>query len=126
MARTEEEGRKAPFGRLRASFFTPSGEKKTLREEIDIRQRLSWASFDEYVKWKNAINAIKLCADDWQEGSCSCVIFQKDLSCKHLICLSATYGYVEIPTIAKTVPLHEKRKRGAPRGARAGRALIVD
>jgi len=112
-------------------FLAPSGDIKTLtcqevEKYIEIRQRLSWESFDEYVAWKNEIHAIKLCPEDWLQGSCSCVSFQKDLICKHLIGVSATFGYVEIPTIAKTVRLHENRKRGRPKGAATRRALIVD
>ena len=46
--------------------------------------------------------------------------------CKHLIAISATLRLevCVIPKLAKTVPLGQKRKRGAP--SRAKKALIFD
>ena len=55
------------------------------------------------------------CENNWKLGKCTCSYYTKNFMCKHLIAISATLRLVGcvIPLLAKSVPLGQKRKRGA-------------
>jgi hypothetical protein len=85
----------------------------------------NWRNFDSFAIDESKIWYIVPCETNWKLGKCSCPYYTKNFMCKHLIAISATLrleGCV-IPLLAKTVPLGQKRKRGAP--AKAKKALIV-
>ena len=61
--------------------------------------------------------------DNWQQGLCTCPIFQKQYICKHVVGIAILKDYFEVSAEAKTVPLGQKRKRGRP--ALTKKALLV-
>ena len=70
-------------------------------------------------QWR-AVNFIED-RERWTESSCSCDTFQTDYICKHVLMLAVRYGYIEVPTTAKNLPLGALPRRGRP--AAVARAL---
>jgi len=62
--------------------------------------------------------------DNWKESAGSCVPFQKEYVCIHVLGIATFKSLFHVPDVAKTDLLETKRKLGRPR--KAGKSLIVD
>ncbi len=51
----------------------------------------------------------------WENSSCSCKSWQKYLKCSHIISLSVRLKLCTFSTVAYSLPLCHKRKRGKPK-----------
>jgi hypothetical protein len=63
-------------------FIQPSSNPKRLTS-AQIQQyernakRLSWKTFDSYVKWQSQLWKATMDSKDWETASCSCRAFKK-------------------------------------------------
>jgi hypothetical protein len=62
--------------------------------------------------------------DNWCTSTCNCSQHQKNYISKHVIFQAIRFKYVDIPTAAKPMPLHDMQKRGRP--ARVSKVLQMD
>ena len=96
------------------------------KNEIQRYKRKQYSSFTQFKDlqfgmWKVTLpnNAL-----EWKKGFCNCPNFLKEYICKHVIGMAIRLKHCKLPSIAKHVPLGEKRKRGRPR--KATQALLID
>lgn len=85
---------------------------------------LKWSSFDEFRRISTDVWVVIINSLDLPESTCTCPIFLKRMSCKHVLGMKIRLQLVEVPHAAMEVPLGQKRKRGRPK--LATRALLRD
>ena len=97
-----------------AAMKTPKPDLPALAKDfIKKQKKFDYDSFQDWANMKNTIYELK---KDEEHGiyRCSCVYGQKWIFCKHAVgCMIKFLGFA-IPDTAKSVPLHEHRKRGRP------------
>lgn len=108
--------------------FIASGERKKVAES-DISkfmkefQRPSWRNFNCFKKYQCAVWAVSITGNDWQAGSCTCPVFMKSYTCKHLLGIAIFKKFLTVSEEAKAIPIGQKRKRGRPTAVK--KALLV-
>jgi len=101
-------------------FIQPSNNPKRLTVS-EIQQyerhakRLSWKTFESYVKWQSQLWKVSMESNDWETASCSCRHFQKDFICKHTLGVGIRLKLYNVKPAAKGIPIGQKRKRGRPK-----------
>ena len=102
-------------------YFFPAGEKDDLNGDkvypyLTKVEGASSSTFDYFTKSRFSM----WCVTDESNKSdvhrmwCTCPSWLKKKLCKHVIALSATLRIIEIPEVARRVPIGQKRKRGRP------------
>jgi len=108
-------------------YYIPAGDVVNItKNEIQRYKRKQWSSFAQFKdlqfgSWKVTLPNI---GSEWKKGFCNCPNFLKEYICKHVIGMAIRLKHCKPPSIAKDVPLGEKRKRGRPR--KATQALLID
>ena len=74
---------------------------------------------------EESMYCVKFNSDQWRLSQSSCPFYLKNNICKHIIGLAATYSLVDIPDVAKDLPLDKARTKGRPKKT-ARRALLAD
>lgn len=111
------------------SMTIPSEKAKEAgKTELQYFTRYSnfdWKSFDQYVKYfEKMFYSVTISKENWlTESKCTCIHFQKNYVCKHVIGLALRLKLTKCPSAAINVNLNSKPKLGRP--ARAKKALIV-
>ncbi len=100
-------------------------EKETKKYK-KLKTKKSCTSFDEFRDYQTRLWQISFIEDKekWCTSTCNCSQNQKNYICKHVILQAIRLKYVEVPTAAKIIPLHDMPKRGRP--ARVSKALQID
>ena len=101
--------------------FTPAKSTEqittsSIDQFMSVHENLQWQTFDEFVTNESEMWCIKLNRENWSQSKCSCHYFSKNIKCKHIIGIAARERIENciIPLAAKSIPLGQKRKRGAP------------
>ncbi|CAF3873774.1 unnamed protein product [Rotaria sp. Silwood1] len=108
-------------------YYIPAGDVVNItKNEIQRYQRQQWTSFAQFKDLQFGIWKVTLpnIGSEWKNGFCNCPNFLKEYICKHVIGMAIGLKHCKPPSIAKDVPLGEKRKRGRPR--KATQALLID
>ena len=100
-------------------YCTSDVEKKLTKDECrqylkDVEE-CKWTDFDEMIQSIQKIRIIKLCNDEWENSECTCPSWQKDYKCNHVISLASRLRLASFATVAYSIPLQHKRKRGKPK-----------
>ena len=73
-------------------YYCPAGNdhRSPTNEEIQVVNLERWNTFDQFAKREFRIWLVTLPNDgeNWHHGSCTCPIFLKEFSCKHLVGLA--------------------------------------
>jgi hypothetical protein len=105
-------------------YFVPAnGKKKVYETEIRKFKSNKYSSFNQF---KNHFNQWKLESSnpsDWKSFNCTCPAFSKNFICKHVVGMGIRLKLCKPPSIAKNIPLGQKRKRGRP--SKAKKALLI-
>ncbi|CAF4994214.1 unnamed protein product [Rotaria sp. Silwood1] len=108
-------------------YYIPAGDVVNItKNEIQRYQRKQWTLFTQFQDLQFGILKVTLpnIGSQWKNGFCNCPNFLKECICKHVIGMAIRLKHCKPPSIAKYVPLDEKRKRGRPR--KATQALLID
>ncbi len=82
-----------------------------------------WSSFDKMMQDINRIRMIKLNKEEWENSECTCSFWQKNYKCNHVISLATRLRLASFSTVAYSIPLQHKRKKGAPK--KMASALVI-
>ena len=87
---------------------------------------MRWNTFEQFKKRAFSVWIVSLVSksDTWREGTRTCSNFLKKYMCRHLIGMAIRWKLAKLPTVAKNVPINEKRRRGRPKFAT--KALLRD
>ena len=108
------------------SLVTASNIEKEVKKYKKMKINKSWETFDDFCDYQTRLWQLSFVEDKetWLTSSCNCSQHQKNYVCKHIILQAIRLGYVEVPTTAKTLTLHDMPKRGRP--SRVTKALQID
>jgi len=81
-------------------------------------EKLQFKNFDEYDNLINGIWCTTLSRDNFRNSTCTCPSYFKDYICKHIIGCAALEKLIKIPSVAKSVEIGQKPKRGRPKLAK--------
>ena len=103
-----------------------SNIQKETKAYRTLKANKSWSSFDCLCDYQTRMWQINFIEDKdtWFTITYNCNENQKNYICKHVILQVVRLKYVEIPTLSKTVPLHDMPKRGRP--ATISKPLQID
>ena len=108
--------------------YCPAGNdhRSPTNEEIQVVNLERWNTFDQFAKRAFRIWLVTLPNDgeNLRHGSCTCPIFLKEFSCKHLVGLAIRLKQTTPPTAARCIPIGHKRRRGRPK--KATKALLIN
>ena len=99
------------------------GDLKKYQKSVEKK---SAKNFDEYAFWFDSIACVSLKKDNWKQGYCLCETFQKEYICVHLMGLAIRLRLLTASHEAVDLAMGKKRKCGPKKGARGGKALIID
>lgn len=110
------------------TYYTSStASKKDINITWILRMKKkegAWKTFEEFNEYRNGVWVIHIGDQNLENSSCTCPVFLKQLTCKHVLGMLIRLGLCSnVPEEAKNVPIGQKRKRGRP--AKAKKALIV-
>lgn len=110
---------KKNFGNY-TKYYLKAGENNEIADDdIIFAQNLNWKSFDEFKEKAFSVWEVVLYEHlNWQDGTCTCPVYQLDFVCKHLVATAIRTKVVKPPDFVKARPLEKKRKRGRPPLAR--------
>ena len=97
--------------------------KAECRQFIKNIENFKWFSFDAMIFDINRIRVIKLNREEWENSECTCSHWQKNYKCNHVISLATRLRLASFSTVAYSIPLQHKRKKGAPK--KMASALVI-
>ena len=84
------------------------------REFMQQMSDCNYDDFDIMVQKINEIQIISLNRDCWENSVCNCREWMKFYKCNHVISLAARLKLCNFASVAYSIPIMHKRKRGQP------------
>lgn len=119
-----------PRGDCWRDYYIPASHLQTgygpdlIRKYRSTFTNLHSDTFNDYVNIRNSLWVVSVLDGQWESASCNCPIFLKEYVCKHSIGFAIRKKKIDVPPVAKNIPIGEKHKRGRPRLVTA--ALLRD